>query len=1400
MGALKAKLWALCMGLSIFLMSFGGRAEPFPLSDLPGELVPWVPWVLDKAPESVCPMVSGEAVCLWPGEVILDFTDKGGSFSAWMYADRIVRAYLPGGQKNWPQDVAIDGKKSVVLADNNAPFVTLNAGDHRITGKFLWSEMPQTIAVPEQVALISLRMNGENVLFPQRSTDGALHLRRSGGSEDEGEKLDITVMRKLVDGIPLQIETRIVMRVSGKAREVSLKAALIPETVPLSVISSIPARLDEGGNLRVQVRAGTHTVALHSRTSKPQETMKSIARDFPWPQSEIWVWRSDESLRQAVVTGAPSIDPSRTNLPKEWHGLPAYMLQPGAFLKIETKRRGQPEPPPDQITLAREMWMDLDGDGYTARDRLQGKLGRSWRLDFEAKGILGHAALAGEDQLITANPKTKKPGVELRKKPLDLVAEWKIPGNTSDLPAVGWSEDVQYLETTLHLPPGWTLLFARGVDNLPGTWWDMWDLFGFFFVLVVSFAVGKLTSPVFGGIAFLALVISHHETDAPYAVWVSLLASLGVIKVLPQGRLRIAAKIWCWASLIWLTIVLVPFSIHQVRTGLFPQIEGESANLDFLLTADSPSRAEPPPPSQSMPGAVQQELRQAMIPDQPEELEALDALEEKGAGGLGDYRKDDSRKKLSTSIAKGKIQQQTMQQDPTAVVQTGPGIPNWQWNTMHLGWSGPVDKDHRFKLYLISPKINLVISILRVLLLILIGLRIASEMIRSLSPPGFGTKRSNSASNKAVASTALLMLLLQPADGLAVENPPETLLNELFDRITRPPQCRPDCVSVSKLEIRIGDNQIDLKTEVHSGDVTSVPLPGPAKNWLPRSVLVNGRPTLALASRADGFVHVRIDPGLHEIVATGPIPPGNTLTMELGLTPHHVVALAPGWIVEGIGEDGRCTGSIQLSRQASSAGARGDKTSFEEGVYPPWLEVHRTFDIGIPWLVHTHVKRVSPTGTPLLLRVPLVGGESVTESDLKVDNGEAVIALGRDDTDLYWSSTLEEQSKMKLVAPRDKPWTEIWTLKCSPVWQCAFSGLSPIDRSDGESFEPMFMPWPGESLELSLTKPLGVEGQSITIDAARLELSPGVRLVGAKLVMSIRASQGGVEEITLPVNATVSALRVGGQDRTFRAKSQKLSIALQPGTQSVEITWQQTGGIKSLYRVPKVKIGRVSANVEVVVNLPSNRWLLLAGGPSWGPAVLFWGYLLTILLAGLILGRMRFSPLKSWEWMLLSLGLTQVPAPLALVVVGWFLLLAWRAEQHFEKPVLLNGLQIVLALWTVIALGILVGAVYDGLAVQPDMQVEGAGSTNTRLVWYVDKIADAMPTPWILSTPILIWKLVMLAWALWLAGSIIRWAPWAWRSYSAGALWLTPPKKKTERAGANRPEKTAKVDEKDQTE
>ena len=97
--------------------------------------------------------------------------------------------------------------------------------------------------------------------------------------------------------------------------------------------------------------------------------------------------------------------------------------------------------------------------------------------------------------------------------------------------------------------------------------------------------------------------------------------------------------------------------------------------------------------------------------------------------------------------------------------------------------------------------------------------------------------------------------------------------------------------------------------------------------------------------------------------------------------------------------------------------------------------------------------------------------------------------------------------------------------------------------------------------------------------------------------------------------------------------------------------------------------------------------------------------------------------------------------------------------------------QVLLAGLSVIALLILFYAIQQGLLGQPEMQIAGNGSDAGTLRWYQDRAAALLPQTWLLSVPLLVYRLAMLAWALWLALSLVRWLRWAWTCFSEGELW-----------------------------
>jgi hypothetical protein len=1382
---LSTPLFRLGVALCVILLGLpsASRAEPPQAQHVPEALKPWVGWVLRGGDSDPCVSIGDVLTCVFPGALALDVDKTGASFELRVASDRRGPVILPGSTEHFPLDVREAKKPVPVIDGGGAPSVFLEAGNHVLTGRFRFATPPDALQLPAALATLSLSVDGVRVAFPKRESSGLLWLRQSGDGAEE-ERLSLSVHRRLDDGVPVKLTTRVHVSAAGKGREVVLPNVLVAGTRPIELRAGLPAELTADGTLRMQVQAGEHELEFVAiRETAAADFSAPEARD-PWPERELWVLKADERLRHVEVKGPAQIDPARTDLASDWRGLPTYVMPPKQMLTLETRRRGEPEPPPNQLALQRTLWLDLDGDGYTVRDQFSGNMQRGFRLDL-LTGELGHAVDHGQDQLVTRH--AKRSGIELRRKHVELETEWRLEHGRGELPAVGYDENADSLLAQLHLPPGFMLLGAEGVDQLHGTWIDSWDLFDFFFVLLVSLAVAKVSGVAFGICALIALVLTHHEPDAPSVAWVLLLSFTGLLFAVKQGRLNQAVRLGWMFALGCVLLVIVPFSVLQIRKALYPHLdaaaEGSSA-WSFAERATNAVMEEQAPSPAGGKASDGSPEPAAPAPDQAAGYDTSAEMAESsaGLGSLGRLESGTKRREKLAYEADSRASAK-LDIDPSAVVQTGPGLPNWQFQQFQLKWSGPVQKDQRIKLWIAPPVLTRLWSLASVLFsgVLLFALARAARRASSAGPGPSSPPPSTRAPGSGV-TTALALLVTLGCVGSAHAQalPSQELLDALRTRLLQPPACAPNCVSVALLELRIDPARLNLRAEVHAEATTTYQAPGPLENWAPDTVRVDRKDAPAAVRSADGFLHVRLAKGVHQVELSGPVPRNQAFSLALGTPPHHVRAEHKGFLIDGLREDGRAEGSLSLRREVVESTDNPTSQSLVQ-----WFEVRRELELGIRFRVRTTVTRLGPASDSALVRLPLLPGESVSEAGLVSDRNGVVLELPRGEHAKSFASGIAPVASLKLTAaqpslgagPVGQPFSEVWVIAPSVLYRPRFEGIAPVSHvGEGGSYQPEYRPFPGESVTIHAARLSGAEGVSVTTDSARASFTPGSRMERASLQLRIRTSRGATEHFVIPANALLTSVAVDGAARPSRIKNGKLELHLDPGAHDVVVALQRPEGMGFEYQPLHLASGRPLTNVTTEVRLPDGRWLLWARGPAWGPAVLFWGYLLVVLLFGALLGRLSLSPLKTHQWCLLGLGLTQVEAPVALTIVGWLFALAYRERHPANHPTVFNAIQVLLVGLSALALVCLGYAVHRGLVVQPSMQVEGMGSTDQLLRWFADRTPGAFPDVTIWSAPLWTYKALMLLWALWLAGSILRWLRWGFSALRSGGGYRSRPR------------------------
>lgn len=1308
-----------CMGVPV-----SGAKE----TDIPSALKPWKEWVLYGEEEKACPTYYNngeEYCCIWPSRLGLSLNAKGGTFEQQWLVLAEGWVPLPGNKDTWPVEVRANGEKVPVTQRNGAPHIKLKAGEYTVKGIYSWARMPEMILVPPASGIVSLSIDGKDVTNFLQEKDGRLWLKRSQVEQAVEDRMEVRVYRLINDTIPMEITTLLKVNISGKAREVTLENVLVSDFLAMELESPIPARIASGGNLTVQARPGQWEIYVKGRSQAPVYSLGPLKTSY---DQEVWAFAPQNDLRMVRIEGVSAVDPTQTDSPGAWRGYSTYLINDNDTITFTETSRGDSNPAPDQLSLQRTWWLDFNGKGLTIRDIISGTMSTQWYLAMNPPVELGRVTIDGTDQLITEQEEERNPGVELRKGRLDMTAESRIEASGGSYSAVGWDHDFQSVSGTLNLPPGWRLITVDGVDSMPGTWFQKWTLLDLFLVLILSLVVYRLWGRIPCILALVTLVLTYHETGAPRYIWISILASLALIRFIPQGWFKRIVRFWCIASIIVLLIIAIPFMVQQIRWGIYPQLEPQ---YDTYEQYDKMEQRKVSPMMSSAPLSEEFTLEQI----------------------------------TTTARKRGYYENQAIDViDKDALNQTGPGIPSWDWHSYSMTWNGPVEKSQEIRFWLISPFANLVLSFVRVTLLCLfIFVLIAPQYWKSMN------RRLSF-----ISCLGLLFLFIPCASMAQTTNdgfPPDSMLTELKKRLLEKPDCLPYCADIPRMEITATPDNLRIILQVEAATDTAIPLPGGLDSWLPEQVIIGSAPAVGIMRDDNGTLHLLVQEGIQSVTLTGPIIAANDFQVPLPLAPRRISFSGNGWDVQGIDSEGRAESGIKLIRKEKALDNGGE----EEGqtTVQSFFQVERIISLGLDWQVRTRVTRLTSDSSTALLSIPLIEGESVTTSGIRVENGTAHVQIAPDAREIRWDSTLKKEASLTLKSPTFVSWTEVWAVEASTIWHCEYTGVPVIYKEDDEgTYRPKWQPWPGEELTIEITRPKAVQGQVVTIDSASLSYSPGERITGADLSMDIRTSKGGQHQVVLPEGAKVQRITIQGIQQPIVAQGREIGLSLQPGSNTIYIGWNQASGSSMLVRTPDIQIGDQAVNADITIEMPENRWILWTFGPRMGPAVLFWSYLIVIVLFALVLGRVGWTPLKTRHWLLLGLGLTQVHPLVAIMIVGWLLALGQRKERPMpEGWFAFNATQVFLVIWTIAALIGLYIAIKKGLLGIPDMQISGNDSSDFYLHWTQDRIGATMPRPAVLSLHLMVFRFMMLAWALWLAYSLIKWLKWGWECFHAGDAW-----------------------------
>ncbi len=1314
---------------------------------VPEALRDWQQWVLKDKAYRQCPLRFDRGAsrradfrCVWPGELDLRVDSDGARFDqAWTLYGGEQWLPLPGNEAHWPEDVTANDRPVRVVMRHGASNVRLGPGRYRVSGRFAWAERPGVLALPGPSGLLSLRVDGRAVARPTRTAEGVF-LGEAQADRPQRNAVRTEIYRLVEDNVPTRLTTVLFVDVSGEVRE-ELFGPLLPEGfVPLALDAELPARFESDGKLRLQVRPGEWRIEVAARAGDALDAIGLEAGEVNLPDSEIWSYRPNVRQRVTQAEGPATVQPEQVGVPGDWRQLAAFRMLPGERLLITERSRGIGAAD-NELRLDREMWLGFDGAGFLAADTVAGKMRRGWRLDMAPPYRLLSARERGEDLLVTVGAQEGQTGVELRHPDVWMQSLAGVERG-GRMPVTGWNTRFDAVEIGLNLPPGHRLLAVPGADLARGSWVSQWRLLDFFLVSIITLGTWRLLGPAAGVMALFAVGLSYHEADAPAWLWLNLLIAIALLRVAPEGRLRRSAFVYQAVSAVALVLWLVPFVAGQLRIAIYPQLEPQPdawvqetfTELESGRSRES-ARLEESVRSLSSPASAAPEIEGVMV-----------------------------------TAASRRSYERTM---ANAMVQTGPGMPAWRWNRHELTWTGPVDAGQSLRLVVAPRWLVSTLRFLEVLLLLAFAAVLAAAMLkrRLTLPKHWLPSRAKASGLLMAVSVGALLSSGPPAEA---DLPDPQLLTELEKRLTEPPKCVPRCAEVVAARINVTADALNMRLEVHALADVAFPLPGSEAGWRPVAVLLGGSAAGEVARRRNGSLWVHVRAGRRSIELSGPTSAADSMEIPFPAVPRVVEANASGWELAGIENRRLLSGSLHLTRVREAADSQSRQPKWESSRFPTFVDVERTLEFDLDWRVTTKVSRIAPSEGALTLNVPLIDGESVTTPGLTRDGDRLLVSMAAGQDSVSWESLLPQQSPLSIKSAIGQPWREIWRAAIGSAWRAEFAGVPESIDSDGgsQSHVAEFHPRPGESLNIEVTRPEPSAGPTLAFDAAVLEVAKGKLSSTSSLALNYRSTQGGQHTLRLPEGAEVLYLQIDREHEPFQADGGELSLPILPGKHDIHLGWRTHGEVGLRTGTPAVDLGAPAGNISLQMRLPDSRWLLATQGPPLGPAVLYWSELAVLVLIALILGRIGLTPLQTRHWLLLGLGLSTYSWPVLGLVAVWLLACGARKRWHADLPThLFNGIQVLIAALTLVALAALVATLPDGLLGTPNMHVTGANSAGNSLNWFASHSESVLPVASAWSMPLWIYKALILAWALWLSFALLRWLPWVWQCFSMDGLW-----------------------------
>lgn len=1401
--------------------------------DVPNNLKDWVDWTIYDHKENNCNYKfnnSNERYCYYISELDLTINGKNAAFKETVSMLQDGYILLPGSLSTFPTTASIDNKKVPIINIDGFPYLFLKKGNYKIDGFIKSRENIRSLNIPKNAAIINVRRNNKNVNFINIDSDGILRLDNENTQKTETDNINVLAFRKIEDSIPLKMTLRIELNVSGKDRIETFKN-IIPENFTLlGITSNIPAYIQKNGDLIAEVRAGRWNIDIEFR--QINETLdfstKNLIND-----DEIWVFVGNQNRRIIQMPNSMvSIQTKNTLLPESWKKYPAYQINSGDNISLTSVAYNMQQN--DEIKLIRNIKLSFDGKFYSIKDDINGIFKTDGRMYLEKPFELSSVKILGIPQAITKIKGEDEVGFEIRKGMADITTNSRIDRSNNKIDASGYNRVFDNVKWNLTLAPGYELFYVGGADSISNSWITNWNLLNIFIVtllIVFIYYLFDIKKAIFGG---LLLILLHPLLPELSTVSFVLCATILIGRYAVEDGIIYKINIFVrYTLLTLLSITIISFMIINIRWSIYPALAeprmdgyfSNFINLQFLFTFYTISavifglslmfnKEHEAKLSKLIkvigvivlilyaadisivkktyyhgmdnefaePMAYMAETTSVELPSLSSDIQYQIADSRKHKEEFSKEEVDDLISSKISSLSKSKEQtNNTIQYQNQNIsknrIQTGLGFPNWKnSSTVNIELKGPVYNNDKFNIYLISPKVNVILAFVRLLLSIYFVYFMADINRNNFRDKIYSFKKILSI----LALTIFMGLSFGSANAAAQPNstiqnkdiPSKEILNELKEKLTKEdaPACIPYCVSIPNGKISNRGNTITLDISINAADEIVIPLPtirSDNSNSVKVEKITNDGKIVRNIIKENDTIFLKLNSGINNISIKMLL--DNNSDKFFLYSVFNIPYLVDDLNGFRISSDNDKNQSFQITRNKTEKiinNKNSSNSSVSKMNIEPFFTINRFLDIGTSWQVTTTVMRNNNIGENATIKVPLLKDEKVLTNEGTLLKDKILLSFSPNEVRKEFVSIIPIENEIVLNYPKQAlNYNEIWSFMIDFTWNFKIEGLQPIVS---DTSQMIFYPAAGDTLKLLISQPENVDGNTLTFDNVIYQFKPGRSLQELKLNLTIKSSESGFHNIALPKNSEIKDLKINYSNYPVIVKEGQLVIPVNQGTTNVKFTVNINDEITNTLRFPSLNLNAPIVNITEEAFIPTSRWILFTNGPAIGPSVLFWAQIPIWLCVAFILSRFAIFPLNFLQWFILLFGFMQTNIIFSVIVIAWFVSFALKVDYFNNLPYkkLTNA---AIAILTLLFIYSLFEGVNNGLLGTWNMKIIGNNSQLTydngnllwNLKWYQDVSSGELPRPFILSLPIFVYRTIMILWSIWLSFSFVKWIRWS---------------------------------------